>query len=71
MLDRVQISDDKPGFVRIEYTDHTGVVIDVLVIPQNEWQEMRNKVIANVPANFQISDAFTYLSALCFLLETC
>jgi hypothetical protein len=70
MIDNISISDLKDGSVKIERCDHTGIVIDICVIPKNEWLEYRARVIRSVSASFSLSDAFTLLTGLSILLDT-
>lgn len=69
MLDRVHYSHLKNGDVKVEVSDHTGVVIDVTIIPKNEWIELRSKIMADIPKS-EISVAFDYLTVLAVILET-
>jgi hypothetical protein len=68
MIERVKITDLKDGYVKIELADETGIVIDVSVVPENEWRDLRNNVLKTIPNN-DFSLCVTYLAAFTVLLE--
>jgi hypothetical protein len=45
VLGKIAISEDSSGNTHIEYSDHTGIVIDHICVPPSEWEELHQSFV--------------------------